>query len=118
MERAFLAGDALDDQARGFVYENAQRLLLLGCLMNEGRSIAIETSSDKEALLTEEWNLNLVTARRIGELNLFRAKALAITAEISVGHMDQTTLAKPNSWCYQSLSAKGAKCKSLGQRPR
>jgi hypothetical protein len=29
MECAFFAGDALDYEARGFVYENAQRLLLI-----------------------------------------------------------------------------------------
>jgi hypothetical protein len=48
MKRSFFAGDALDNKARGFIYENAQRLLLLKCLMKEGRSIAIGTGTDKD----------------------------------------------------------------------
>ena len=35
MERAFFAGDALDHEARGFIDENAQRVLLIRLFINE-----------------------------------------------------------------------------------
>jgi hypothetical protein len=50
MKRTLFTGNALDNEARGFIYENTQRLLLLKCLMKEGRSIAIGTGTDKDVV--------------------------------------------------------------------
>src|SRR6266849_4251155 len=60
------------------------------------RSITIEERTHKELLLSEEWNLNLVAIRCIRKLNLLGVKALAVTAEVGVAHVHQTTVAKLN----------------------